>query len=75
MTKACERWRQAWGETGAPKDALLLFCGFVLAERWRGWQARENVPKTTPVELGLERTKVKRNRKVISGKGMEKESV
>lgn len=62
---------------GAPKEAFLLICGFVLVEGWRGGQARETVPEIVPPELGLERMHVKERRigKEISGKGKEKESV
>lgn len=62
---------------GAPKEAFLLFCGFVVVKGWRRRWTRENVAEIMPLELGLERTKVKVRRigKEISGRGKEKESV
>lgn len=72
MTKACEKLEASMGELCAPNEAFVLFCGFVAIERQRGRQARENVPKIVPLELGLERTKTFKERRIgkeISGRG------
>lgn len=55
-----------------PKKVFVLFCGLVALQGQRGRQATENVPKIVLLELGLERTKPFKERRVgkeMSGRG------